>query len=405
MKKPVFFISSTILDFKDLRSSIKWWLEENDYLVNASEFNDFDKPLNKNSYEACLNAIDNSDYFILLIGDRIGGMYDDHITITQKEYQYAHEQMLINKLKIITFIRQDTWTNFNDTRKKTKELKKDTSINESIIEKLLNKDEKIRFDFIDEVRRVKEMKDGKRPKNNWIHNFNTFKDITEVFRKELGGRFDLNFKQNRFIILNDLKLNLQKISSKDDNGLHPIGFMSTEIWKDFKFSSDKLKITLSQREYINYASFYVSCWQIKPLKTSRIESFYKSGFFLEYDKKVNDFISGNINKMAVRLLNNYERLNNLHISMFKDDNNKILKLGKKTDNSHLEVSPLEILFALEFYDELHNCLNLSRNLYRALKGEEYETPFIRKNDRMPEEMVLKEEEIITITEVEKYLNS
>jgi hypothetical protein len=91
--------------------------------------------------------------------------------------------------------------------------------------------------------------------------------------------------------------------------------------------------------------------------------------------------------------------------MFKDDNNKILKLGKKTDNSHLEVSPLEILFALEFYDELHNCLNLSRNLYRALKGEEYETPFIRKNDRMPEEMVLKEEEIITITEVEKYLNS
>ena len=54
--KPVFFISSTIYDFADLRSSVKWWLEENEYLVNASEYNDFNKPLNKNSYEACLSA-------------------------------------------------------------------------------------------------------------------------------------------------------------------------------------------------------------------------------------------------------------------------------------------------------------------------------------------------------------
>lgn len=403
MKKPVFFISSTILDFKDLRSSIKWWLEENDYLVNASEYNDFHKPLDQNSYEACLKAIDNSDYFILLIGDRIGGMYDENITITQKEYQHAHERMLNNNLKIIAFVRQDTWTNFNESRQKIKELKNDTNFDNDIIEKLLNKEEKIRFAFIDEVRRVKEMKEGERPKNNWIHNFNTFKDITEVFRKELGSRFDLNFKQNRFIVLNDLKTNLQKISSKDKDGVYPIGFMSTEIWKDFKFNPDIIKITLSEREYINYALFYASCWQIKPLKTSRIESFYQSGFFLEYDKKVNDFISGNINQMVIKLLNNYERINNLHISIFKDDK-KILNFRKKVDNSHLESSPLEIFFALEFYDELHNCFNISKNLYKALNGEEYIIPIIRKNYRMPEQMTVKEKDIISTTDIEKYLN-
>ena len=54
--KPNFFISSTIYDFKDLRSSIKWWLEENDYIVSASEYNDFEKPLDDNSYDACLKA-------------------------------------------------------------------------------------------------------------------------------------------------------------------------------------------------------------------------------------------------------------------------------------------------------------------------------------------------------------
>ncbi|KIQ20194.1 hypothetical protein RT99_14065 [Flavobacterium sp. MEB061] len=404
MKKPVFFISSTIFDFKDLRSSIKWWLEENDYIVNASEFNDFDKPLDVNSYDACLNAIDNSDYFILLIGDRIGGMYDDDITITQKEYQHAYSRMLKNNLKIIAFIRQDTWTNFNVIREKIKELKKDPKIDESIVEDILKKEEKIRFKFIDEVRRVEEMRVGERPKNNWIHNFNTFKDVTEVFRRELGGRFDLNFKQNRFVVLNDLKLNLQRISSKHEEGLFPIGFMSTDLWKDFKFNPDKLQITLTQGQYINYAAFYASCWQIKPLIGSRIESFYRSGFFLEYDKKVNDFTSGHINQMVVKLLNNYERLNKLHLSIFKDSS-KMLKLRKKEDLSHLKVSPLEIFLALEFYDEMHNCFNLSKNLNKALKGKKYETPLIRKNERLPEEMIVKEKDLVTLADIENYLDS
>lgn len=39
--KPVVFISSTIYDFRDLRSALKFWLEEFGYEVMASEWNDF----------------------------------------------------------------------------------------------------------------------------------------------------------------------------------------------------------------------------------------------------------------------------------------------------------------------------------------------------------------------------
>jgi len=405
MKNPVFFISSTILDFKDLRSSIKWWLEENDYIVNASEFNDFDKPLDKNSYEACLKAIDNSDYFVLLIGDRIGGMYDKEITITQKEYRHAYERMLIGKLKIINFIRQDTWTNFLDSKKKIKKLKNNASIDKLMIDQLLTSDEKTRFAFIDEVRRAEEMKNGERPRNNWIHIFNTFMDITDVFMRELGDRIDLNFKQNRFIILNDIKRNLRSICSKNDNNIYPIGFMSMELFKDFEFDFDKKHLILSQQQYVNYAAFYVSCLQLKPFKISRIESFYKSGFFLEYDKNKNDFVSGDINQIALNLINTYERLNSLHKSMYEGTNNKLLNLGKKSDNSHLRVTPLEIFFALEFYDDLLNCIHLSRNLYKALLGLKYSVPELIRHNRLPEEMRPKDKDFVTETDITKYLTS
>jgi hypothetical protein len=404
MKKPVFFISSTIFDFKDLRSSIKWWLEENNYIVNASEFNDFDKPLDENSYEACLRSIDNSDYFVLLIGDRIGGMYDKETTITQMEYKYAYQRMVAGKLKMINFVRQDTWTNFLDSKEKIKQLKADVSIAKSITENLFREDEKIRFAFIDEVRRVGEMKAGERPKGNWLHRFNVFSDVVFVFRIELGNNFDLNFKQNRFIILGDIKANLRTICSKDEGRIYPIGFMSSELWNNFQLDVDQFQITIPKINYVNYASFYISCLQIKPFRTNRIDSFYKAGFFLGYDKNQHDFIDSDLSTMALNLLNTYERLNSLHTSMYDGQNNKLISLGMKADNSHLNVTPIEILLALEFYDDLRNCINLSKNLYRALQGLSYSVPVLIRHKRIPEKMRPKEDELITEDDILKFLN-
>ena len=51
------FISSTIYDFSDLRGALKFWLSEMGFRVQVSEFNDFEKPIEPNSYEACLDAI------------------------------------------------------------------------------------------------------------------------------------------------------------------------------------------------------------------------------------------------------------------------------------------------------------------------------------------------------------
>jgi hypothetical protein len=50
-------ISSIIDDFRDLRSTLNSHFEQEDFTVPASERNDFLKPLDRHSYETCLQAI------------------------------------------------------------------------------------------------------------------------------------------------------------------------------------------------------------------------------------------------------------------------------------------------------------------------------------------------------------
>lgn len=117
MKPPTFFLSSTIYDFKDLRSAIKYFLELQGCRVLASDFNDFAKPLDPHSYEACLKAIAEADYFVLLIGARVGGWYEhEKVSITQAEYREAYRLHKEGRLKLLSFVRADVW-NLREERK------------------------------------------------------------------------------------------------------------------------------------------------------------------------------------------------------------------------------------------------------------------------------------------------
>src|SRR5262245_30941069 len=124
MKPPTFFICSTIYDFRDLRSALKFYLEEQGCKVLASEFNDFEKPLDTHSYEACLRSIHSADYFILLIGSRVGGWYDEagKVSITQREYREAYNLHIAGKLKLLNFVRSEVWQVREDRKELSKHL-------------------------------------------------------------------------------------------------------------------------------------------------------------------------------------------------------------------------------------------------------------------------------------------
>lgn len=199
MKRPTFFLSSTIFDFADLRSAIKHQLEQRGCLVLASEFNDFKKPLDVHSYEACLQSIEQADYFILLVGTRVGGRYDaaSEVSITQQEYRTAYRLQQAGKLKIITLVRDEVWT-FRENHKALERHLKALELEADLAQAIARYPTKFAEDaafiiaFIEEIGRNRETKAAQSsgdpmPTGNWIHVFKDFGDIADVLNGVLLG--------------------------------------------------------------------------------------------------------------------------------------------------------------------------------------------------------------------------
>lgn len=191
MKPPTFFLSSTIYDFKDLRSAIKYYLEQQGCRVLASEFNDFPKPLDKHSYEACLKLIAEADYFVLLIGARVGGWFDEpnQVSITQQEYREAYRLHQEGKLKLLSFVRTDVWRMKDDRKLLTKHLESlemDHGARRQVLLAPTKAATNAEFivKFVEEVGKNREThaaanRRGPLPTGNWLHQFENFEDIIE----------------------------------------------------------------------------------------------------------------------------------------------------------------------------------------------------------------------------------
>lgn len=237
--KPRVFVSSTIYDFADLRSALKYWLNEMGFEVFMSEYNDFKKDSSDNSYKACLNAIQECDYYILLIGSRVGGLFSDNpkISITQREYQEASQLFDDGKIKkMFTFVRKDIWT-IREDRKALHQLLKNNYLKDNELSKedvkqieshestFIN-DADFIFNFIKEVGKIKQMKDAvlgnaELPNNNWINTFNSFEDIVTVLNVELNIRSELSYLRWSEIVIQEISQNLSKICFKNNGNILP----------------------------------------------------------------------------------------------------------------------------------------------------------------------------------------
>ena len=62
ISRPRVFVSSTIVEFGDLRDALKYWLEEMGFEVQLSEHNDFDRKPEEGTFEACFSNIRDCDY-------------------------------------------------------------------------------------------------------------------------------------------------------------------------------------------------------------------------------------------------------------------------------------------------------------------------------------------------------
>jgi Domain of unknown function (DUF4062) len=413
MKRPTFFVSSTIYDFRDLRSSLKFYLEEQGCKVLASEFNDFRKPLDQHSYQACLEAIHAADYFVLLIGSRVGGWYDEpnRVSITQREYREAYELHRQGKLKLFSFVRADVWQIKEERRALAKYL--DTlALAEEIKKDVANFPSKSATDadfissFLNEVGRNKEtaaaVKSGSAaPTGNWINVFSDFRDLVRVIDGALFSASpteDLTLKRllrrelREFISQCLVKIKAGSVYSPRStiDRFH----QETAISLDDRKDSVKT-VNTKTWDLLSSLSIGLMGLQLHPVVLDRAVSLPT---FLTFDLNSDSYQETPVYEALLQLQDEIRRLKRANTT---DVMSLVYEHSPKSQPHRgptIKIDTMKLAMFLHLMDRWANVIELSRAILQHLDGAPYRQPSLRPSspihgmeEQLVEQRLTKEE--------------
>jgi hypothetical protein len=393
VKRPTFFLSSTIYDFRDLRSALKFHLEEQGCKVLASEFNDFAKPLDVHSYEACLQSIHSADYFILLIGNRVGGWYDEsnRISITQREYREAYQLQSSGKLKILNFVRSEIW-HLRETRRELIAYLESTPLDGNTRNAIANHPNKFADDaeflcgFINEVARNRETKQAvqgkaKAPTGNWIHVFSRFHEVVDVLNGQTFSSIPVEDMTARRLLRRELR---------DFVGQCLVKFKADGAVYSPRLSIDRFHaehpITL-EGKHDEFTSVSTKRWD--PIATFAIhllaQSFHpvvlpqvlSMATFLEFEVASNSYRETLVYETLLRL---QEEIRRFTYSNTTETLAVIFQHTPRTrlrESSEIDIETNKLAGLLHVLDRWSNIIDLSISVLRHLDGEPFEMPDLR----------------------------
>jgi hypothetical protein len=425
--KPAVFISSTVHDFRDLRSALKFWLEELGYEVMLSEFNDFTKPLDENSYTACLKAIERASYFILLIGARTGGLFEpaEGVSITRMEYRKGYDLVQAGRMKLITFVRQDLW-NIKEDRKALRDLLTNDhatqkEFSDAQIEALTKhpsnfvNDAQATFSFLQEVARIDEMKRAiadktALPRSNWIHPFSSFQDIIAALDPLLNIKRSLTTRALETNLKRELLANLTEVTSKRRNK----EIDKKTVWGDLArnhFKGDLDGSSTMPARYIKWLVAYVIVGASgRRLATQFIDQSLTSGVFLEFDLSLKSYRISSFHNALLLLKENIDRLKGFgegylnqrlldFVAKYAPADNSIVRSDRDIEISNIELMPVFACFDCE-----ENIGNLCIALLKSLSGDNSRLSGLKLNRSNPldDEASKIEAESTTVEEVEEW---
>lgn len=420
MNRPTFFLSSTIYDFSDLRSAIKYFLEQQGCIVLASEFNDFNKSLDEHSYHACLDAIAKADYYVLLIGSRVGGWFDENkkISITQQEYKTAYELHKKGKLKIINFVRDRVWQ-LKEDRLALSQYLNQLEINDELKQQIKNhptkalSDAEFIINFINEVGKNQETKEALShneplPTGNWIHTFSNFNEIIDVLQTQIFLGQPIEAAALKKLLHKELIDILRTTLCKFPQGL--ICSPKTTIdklYEEHKITldvknSEQIRINTQRWMLISTLAMQLLARKINPLiltqaltstvfttfdfQTSTIkeEPVYEALFLLESE---------------IRSFNQSNNAETLSVVFENSRKERGSDLSKKT----IDINTYKLFSLLHLFFRWINIIDLTTAIIKYLDGNEFIMPKLKPKSPIPEMNSEIDAETVTIDEANKFI--
>lgn len=392
MHKPTFFLSSTVYDFKDLRSALKYVLEQQGCVVLASEHNDFPKSLDKHAHDACLATLSKADYYVLLIGTRVGSWYDEaqRISVTRQEYREAYKLHQQGKLKIVSFVRGDVWRMREDRRELAgflETLQIDARMKDQIrnFPSRLADDAEFLADFISEVSRDHDaqaatLDAAAKPTGNWVHTFDSFRDITDVVNAQVFHGLPIEQAILRRLLLREVSENLRICLIKFPNKkpVAPLPFIQ-RFYENHELglhTRDLPQMQLDTKTWGYLSTISVQLFSVT-LITQMLERALESSAFLSFDASTSTYKEQPIYEALYRLHDEIRRFNEYNTAENKVIVYENTPRARGSADAPIFVEPPKLFAFLHLLDRWSNIVELSKAICRGLKGHPFEMPALR----------------------------
>jgi len=355
-RRPRVFVSSTILDLRDLRSAVKYFLEESGFDVILSEFPTFPHTLDQSARLAAIPAIGDCDYFILIIGDRYGSLLDEGVSVTRTEFREARKLAVDGRMRLIPFARESVFDFWRHGLNDVPGIPEWPAIRS----------------FLDEVN------EEHGNASNWIHRFSSFRDVSDALRAQLRLSRPLRMRALEANLLWELRANI-KACHYARAGHPPLAIAALftketlpEPGEGDSGLDDTQAVTHHQARLIAEFNLLVP-GGARGLKRNALDDAIASGEFLEFDAATSGYKVGPVQALLLDLAERIAQfefvVNDRHENKwYTGDMGEVLAAARRgsTRGATLQSMTLRMLFAMR--NQLWNIFAETTALARLLSG-------------------------------------
>jgi len=344
---PTVFISSTVKDLSDLRSAVRFFLEQYGFEVWISESPDFPHDLNDETRRAALRPIEDADYYVLIVGNRTGTLTDDGISVTRSEFRRARELHRESGRPQLVLLARDGV--LDAVRRADSNGPTEADDWPHVI------------DFVEEISTAEDPHDA-----NWVHPFRSFQEIATVLRTALrlsGPVRRLALEAN---LVEELASNAEHLLARLRGMVVPVGGLLMPHVVPLPTDEEA---PLDRHQTASIWVFRFSLPGPSALATVALTDAISSGDFLEFDP-INGRMATSDIQAAMLLLRQriarYETL--LSILSGGPDARELATL---TGDRAADVVPVSADLRTTLYairDEVDNVASLTRALLRSFRG-------------------------------------
>ena len=409
---PLVFVSSTVEDFRDLRSALRFWLDSLGYRLFMSEYSGSDKVLGPGTFDACFEAIGRADLYVLLIGKRRGSLISEEPkrSITEAEYDFAYQlRREKGRPMMLLFVRDEV---ARDIRHDSPELKyQDIEHTRSFIAKV---------ERISETNAAREGR-GVPPADNWLHRFSEFDHISteidsalgitgsvrearqrDLLREELAevleqfvGAHTMSFREHVEAVP-ELRKRVEEVAGRpipetllnEEVRLpmirHRIADGVFEPLVDLDADQmDTVPVTDS-RAGLQIATFSIFAGAYAAIEFPRLEEASRAGIFRRYDAQSRATVSTDLQRAVDHAYRALQRMQS-NASDLEQGPTRVISALAPLSNGYVpwaDLSRIDVVHLAGIHNAVHNAFVRLVSLLRALQGASG-SPFPKNEDLRP----------------------